>query len=159
MAADERDRLCDEFIASPEGRKAAADGDEALIASLAIDFCADYVDGRPLRWSPVVVELFMASWLPRKVLLERETLERVQSTLDAWVRFAGRKSGTPKWAVEQTCSSIPQWRREMLETSDDEGAAGPAKQLIMAAQEAGVDFSDQTALDTFIAGWNARSGF
>ena len=46
----------------------ASDGDEAWAVSLAINFCADYVDGRPLRWSPVVVELFLANWIPRKVL-------------------------------------------------------------------------------------------
>ena len=92
---EERDRLRDEFLSSPEGKDFAPDSDEAYTASLAISFCADYVDGRPLRWSPVVVELFMANWIPRKVLADKGLFERLPSALDAWVRFAGRKAGTP----------------------------------------------------------------
>ncbi|MGZ6589875.1 MAG: hypothetical protein ACXVHX_37165, partial [Solirubrobacteraceae bacterium] len=93
MPHAERDRLRDEFLSSPEGKDFASDGDEAWAVSLAIDFCADYVDGRPLRWSPVVVELFMANWIPRKVLADQGLFERLPSALDAWVRFAGRKAG------------------------------------------------------------------
>ena len=93
MPAEDRDALRDEFLASPEGRAFAPDGDEAFGVSLAIDFCVDYVDGRPLRWSPVVVELFMADWVPSKVLADAGVFEVLPSVLDAWVRFAGRKAG------------------------------------------------------------------
>ena len=61
IPSKKRDRLRDQFLCSPEGKGFAPDGEEAYAVSLAIDFCADYVDGRPLRWSPVVVELFMAA--------------------------------------------------------------------------------------------------
>ena len=125
--------------------------------SLAIDFCADYVDGRPLRWSPVVVELFMANWIPRKVLADEGLFERLPSALDAWVRFAGRKAGTPDWAVEATRKAIPRWRSEMVERGSDPAAGGPAKQFLTAAKAAGVDVEDAGALETFMAGWNARS--
>lgn len=153
----ERDRLRDEFLTSPEGQEFAPDGDEAYSASLAIDFCADYVDGRPLRWSPVVVELFMADWVPRKVLADQDLFERLPSALDAWVRFAGRKAGTPEWAIEQTRNAIPRWRDTMVERGGDPAAGGPAKQFLAAAKAAGVDFEDGYALKTFMAGWNARS--
>ncbi|MGO9497702.1 MAG: hypothetical protein ACLQA5_13505 [Solirubrobacteraceae bacterium] len=49
MPHEERDRLRDEFLSSPEGKDFASESDEAWAASVAIDFCADYVDGRPLR--------------------------------------------------------------------------------------------------------------
>ena len=154
---DERDRLRDEFLSSPEGKDFASDGDEAWAVSLAIDFCADYVDGRPLRWSPVVVELFMANWIPRKVLADQGLFERLPSALDAWVRFAGRKAGTPEWAVEETRKAIPRWRGEMVERGSDPADGGPAKQFLTAAKAAGVDVEDAGALETFMAGWNARS--
>jgi hypothetical protein len=157
MPHDERDRLRDEFLASPEGREFPPGGDEAYIAELAIGFCVDYVDGRPLRWSPVVIELFMANWIPRKVLAERDLLECVPAALDAWVRFAGRRAGTPGWAIELTREAIPRWRDEMLQRSDDDATAGPGKQLLTAAKDAGIDFEDEDAFATFIAGWNARS--
>jgi hypothetical protein len=157
MPHEERDRLRDEFLSSPEGKDFASDSDEAWAASLAIDFCADYVDGRPLRWSPVVVELFMANWIPRKVLADQGLFERLPAALDAWVRFAGRKAGTPDWAVEATRNAIPRWREEMIERGSDPAAGGPGKQFLTAAQAAGIDVEDGDALRTFMAGWNARS--
>ena len=157
MPSAERDRLRDEFLRSPEGQAFAPDSDEAYAVSLAIDFCADYVDGRPLRWSPVVVELFMADWIPRKILNDSELFARLPSALDAWVRFAGRKSNLPEWAVAATREAIPAWHETMVERSEDPAAAGPAKEFLTAVQKAGIDLEDRDALDTFVAGWNARS--
>jgi hypothetical protein len=157
LSAEDRDALRDEFLASPEGRAFAPDGDEAFVVSLAIDFCADYVDGRPLRWSPVVVELFMAGWVPRKVLADAAVFEVVPSALDAWVRFAGRKQGIPAWAIAATQAAIPEWQDEMTSTAGDPANRGLGQQFLTAAQEAGVDITDEGALTTFMAGWNARS--
>jgi hypothetical protein len=153
----ERDRLQHEFLSSPEGERFAADGEEAYAVSLAINFCADYVDGRPVRWSPEVVELFMAEWIPRKVLADDGLFHCLPAALDAWVRFAGRKSNLPQWAIAATREAIQLWRETMIRRSDDPEAAGPAKGFMIAAKEAGVDVEDEQALKTFIAGWNARS--
>jgi hypothetical protein len=109
----ERDRLIADFLASPEGEGYAADGDEAFAVSLAVDFCADYADGRPLRWSPAVVELFMADWIPGKELTNGIALDRLPAALDAWVRYAGRRRSTPPWAVALTRRAIPRWRDAM----------------------------------------------
>jgi hypothetical protein len=157
LSAEDRDALRDEFLASPEGRAFAPDGDEAFVVSLAIDFGADYVDGRPLRWSPVVVELFMADWVPRKVLADAAVFEVLPSALDAWVRFAGGKQGTPAWAIATTQAAIPQWRDEMISLAGDPANGGLGKQFLTAAQQAGLDVTDEEALMTFMAGWNARS--
>ncbi len=65
--------------------------DAADLARLAVDYGADYVggEGRPLRWSPTVVELFMCDYLPRKVLRESDFFERAVLELvgddSAWV--------------------------------------------------------------------------
>ncbi|HZW00102.1 MAG TPA: hypothetical protein VFF55_00955, partial [Candidatus Deferrimicrobium sp.] len=61
-----RDRLYREFR-TPE--VAATLGRTTDLVRWAIDFAADY-HGDPLRWSPIVVELFLADWLPGKVNLE-----------------------------------------------------------------------------------------
>jgi len=50
----------------------ARDLDPAVVDDLGwrmIYFGCDYSDGDPLRWSPVVVELFMADWLWRKAFV------------------------------------------------------------------------------------------
>ena len=152
----ERDALMEEFLDSPDAEGFAADGEEAYAVSLAIDFCADYVDGRPLRWSPEVVELFMADWIPRKVLGDAELFAALPAALDAWVRFAGRKSALPPTAIALTRDAIPRWHATMIRRSDDPAAGGPTK-LLTAARQAGIDLEDKQALDTFVAGWNARS--
>ena len=157
MSVAERDVLRERFLASPEGRGFARDGDEAFAVSLAVDFCADYLDGQPLRWSPVVVELFMAGWVPGKVLADEDLFAALPSALDAWVRFAGRERGIPGWAIEATREAIPRWRDEMTSAGRDPASGGPAKQFLMAAREAGVDVTNEEALTTFMAGWNARS--
>ncbi len=153
---DERDRLLAEFLGSPEGGGFEPGGDEALAVSMAIDFCADYVDGRPLRWSPVTVELFMADWLPRKLLAERTTFAAVPAALASWVRFAGRRRGIPGWAITETVDAIPRWTEEMLDRASDADVGGPAKQFLLAAKSAGVDLEDEQAVASFIAGWNAH---
>lgn len=157
VSAEERDRLLADFLASPARGTIEAGTDQAEVVRLAIDFCADYVDGRPLRWSPVLVELFMADWLPRKLLAGREMFEAVPEALEAWVRHAGRMRGIPDGAIELTVDAIPRWTDEMLSLAEDPGYGGPAKQLLMAAKQAGVQPDDHQAMDTFIAGWNARS--
>ena len=157
MSRAERDGLRDEFLRSAEGQAFAPDSEEAYAVSLAIDFCADYVDGRPLRWSPVVVELFMADWIPRKIVSDDELFAALPSALDAWVRFAGRKSNLPEWAIAATREAIPAWHETMIECSNDPAAAGPAKEFFTAVQQAGIDVEDRNALETFVAGWNARS--
>ena len=157
LSGEERDRMRDEFLASPEGREFAPDSDEAWVASLAIDFCAGYTDGDPLRWSPVVVELFMTDWIPRKVLATAGLLDRLPAALDAWVRFAARRRGIPDWAADETRGSIVKWVGEMAKTALDPAVGGPSKQFLLAAKTAGVDLEDEHALGAFIKGWNARS--
>jgi hypothetical protein len=156
LSSEDRDRLRQEFLSSPEGREFAPDGDEAWVASLAIDFCVGYTGGDPLRWSPVVVELFMTDWVPRKVLATPELLDRLPVSLEAWVRFAARRRGIPDWAAERTRGSIGKWVEEMVNSALDPAVGGPSKQFLLAAKAAGVDIEDEPALSTFISGWNAR---
>ena len=125
LSVEERDRLRDEFLSSPEGREFAPDGDEAWVASLAIDFCAGYTGGDPLRWSPVVVELFMSDWVPRKVLATPELLDRLPVALDAWVRFAARRRGIPEWAATRPERRSANGRRRWSRPHSTRLSAGP----------------------------------
>jgi hypothetical protein len=153
----QREGLRDEFLASAEGAGFAPDGDEAWVAVLAIGFCADYVDGDPLRWSPVVVELFMADWVPRKVMTTDAMLSVLPGALDAWVRFAARKRGVPAQALAVTRAAIAEFTAEMRQRASDPEVGGPSKRFLISAEQAGVDVEDPDALNVFIAGWNART--
>lgn len=158
VSPEAREQLLDDFLESAEASSASISepDDGAEVVRLAIDFAADYGDGRPLRWSPIVVELFMADWLPRKIAFADEIEPAVPAALAAWIRFAGRRRGIPEAAIEITVGSIESWiepMREAIEADD----LNPATSLIRAAKEAGVDLGDKQALDAFLAGWNARS--
>ena len=152
-----RECLLEEFLDSPEANGIDIGSKQADVVSMAIDFCADYADGRPLRWSPVAVELFMADWLPRKVVADEAFFRVVPAALAAWIRYAGRLGGLPAWAVECTIEAVAEWTDAMLGAARDGDRRGPAAAFIAAAQEAGVDLADESALARFVAGWNRRS--
>jgi len=80
--------------------------------------------------------MFMADWVPRRVMAEPELFDCLPAALDAWVRFAGRKSNLPDWAVAATREAIPRWRETMVRRSHDPDAAGPAREFLAAAKRA-----------------------
>lgn len=122
---------------------------------MAIDFGADYNYGGPLRWSPVVVEIFMTSWLARKVAREPEFFERVADVLPDWVSYAGRRRGVAATALHEAVTAVDLYRNEMLDVTGDEEAWGPAKAFAVAAQQAGVDLTDPEAVARFIEQYNS----
>lgn len=150
VSEGEREGLVADFLASPEGARHGDDADALDLATLAVDFCADYVDGRPLRWSPTVVELFMCDWLPRKVVMEEGFFERVPELLGDWIRFAGARRGTAPDAIEETVASVARWREEMLESVGDPGRFGPGKLFALEAARDGVDLANPDALAEYV---------
>jgi hypothetical protein len=107
-----------------------------------------------LRWSPVVVEIFMTSWLARKITREPGFFERVPDVLRGWVRYAGRRRGVPAAPLREAVAAVKQCRDEMLDAVGDPGAWGPAKAFAVAALDAGVDLTDRDALDRFVRQYN-----
>jgi hypothetical protein len=154
VTPEERDALLQDFLTSPEGQRWRGDEDAEEVAALAIEFGADYNHGGPLRWSPVVVEIFMTSWLARKVSLEPEFFKRVPDVLRDWVAFAGRRQGVPAPPLREAVAAVKRYRKEMLEAVGDPAAWGPAKTFAVAALRAGVDMSDDEAVEQFIERYN-----
>ena len=150
----EREALLADFLASPEGRRWRGDEDAEDVARIAIDFGADYNHGGPLRWSPVVVEIFMTDWLPRKITGEPPFFERVPEVLADWVRYAGRHRGVPPQSLREAVAAVEENRDELLDTVGDPEAWGPAKAFAAAALEAGVDLTDGDAVEHFIRRYN-----
>ncbi len=154
LTPQERDQLLLDFVASPEGQRWRGDEDAEDVVWTAIDFGAGYNHGGPLRWSPVVVEIFMTSWLARKVAREPEFFERVADVLPDWVAYAGRRRGVPSKPLRDAVAAVNRYRAEMLEAAGDHEAWGPAKTFAVAAQQAGVDLSDPDAVGEFIEQYN-----
>ncbi len=150
VTVGEREQLLVDFLDSPVGRRWRGDDDARYVVELAIDFGADYNHGGPLRWSPVVVEIFMTDWLARKVTGEPEFFERVPDVLRDWVKFAGQRRGVAAAALREAVAAVDAFREEMLDLVNDPKTWGPAKAFALDAQKAGVDLSDPDALATFV---------
>jgi len=112
-APAEREALLDRFLRSPSGAPFAGDPDAEAVGALAIDFKLDHVDGEPTRWSPGVVELFLADWLPRKVLEEPAFFARVPEVLRAWVRFAAADWGSTPALVDEVLAAVDHFAPEL----------------------------------------------
>jgi hypothetical protein len=151
---EERDRLLADFLASPEGRRWRGDEEAEDVVETAISFGADYNHGGALRWSVVVVEIFMTSWLPRKVTRQPAFFERVCDVLPDWVRYAGRVRGVPTEPLGEAVEAVERFRGEMLDAASDPDAWGPAKTFVFAAMAAGVDITDPDSLNEFVEKYN-----
>jgi hypothetical protein len=151
---EERERLLADFLAAPEGERWRGDEHAQDVIASAITFGADYNHGGPLRWSVVVVEIFMTSWLARKIAREPVFFERVVEVLPDWVRYVGRIRGVPNEPLCEAVQAVSAFHQEMLESVNDRGAWGPAKTFAVAAQAAGVDLTDPDALNAFIETYN-----
>ena len=154
VTRQERAALLEDFLSSPEGERWRGDNAAEDVAQLAIDFGAGYNHGGPLRWSPVVVEIFMMSWLPRKVMREPGFFERVPDVLRDWVKYAGRRRHVPSAPLREAVAAVNEYRLDMLDAVSDPEAWGPAKSLAVAAHDAGVDLSDADELQRFIDRYN-----
>lgn len=148
-----RGALTAEFLASPY---APALDEAAAIVGHCLDARCDYGDGEPLRWSPIVVELFMLDYLPRKAFLTAGEIRALPEVLGGWVRFALTKRGLEERWIAETEEAVEEFAPEFRRAVTDPGSFGPAKAMANAMLASGVDLTDRRAVDAWIAEFNAR---
>ncbi len=145
--------LIQEFLASP----LAPRREETLPI---VDHCViarcDYGDGDPLRWSPIVVELFMLDYLPRHVTLSPQEIDGLPDVLTAWVRFALGKRGLAERFIVETEEAVREMTAEFRDAMNDPERSGMAKRVAAAMRADGVDVMDQKAVEAWLADFNAR---
>jgi len=103
---DRRAMLAAEFLASDEAEDLSDRGSASRCADRIIDYGCDRDFGRPLRMSPAKVEMFLLSWLPRKVMLSFAEQDAMPHVLAAWVRWAGRRRGLADEVVAETLEAV-----------------------------------------------------
>jgi len=103
---DRRAMLAAEFLASDEAEDLSDRSSASHCADRIIDYGCDQDFGRPLRMSPVKVETFLLTWLPRKVMLSAAEQEAMPHVLLAWVRWAGRRRGQGEREVADTLDAV-----------------------------------------------------
>ncbi len=156
-----REALVEEFLASPFGAAVAslrgpARDDALTIVDECLTARCDFGDGDPLRWSPIVVELFMLDYLPRKVDLSQTEIDALPAVLTAWVRFALAKRSLAKELIGEATDTVSELTDEFREAMADSANFGPGKAIFKALQADGVDVSDETAVNAWLAAFNAR---
>ncbi|MEO5841134.1 MAG: hypothetical protein ABIQ73_13080 [Acidimicrobiales bacterium] len=148
---EEQDELIEAFVSSPHFLGLP---DEAREIGETICEFADDGDGNPLRWSPVVVEIFLLHWLPDEVIADAEFFNSIPLVLRSWIRFAGERRGLDPGLIDETVQSIDQWLGEYAELVREPSAQGAAE-LLAAAMASGVDGDDVDAMQSFFDSYNA----
>src|SRR5207302_6733846 len=123
-----------------------------------LTFSLDYVRGTPLRFSPVMVETFCLDWAPRKIAIDGDGFTLLPDVLAAWILFIGRRRGIPGDSINQAVEAAYGYAPEMIDLSQDPEVWGPAKTMALAIRQRGIDITDQTAVDTFVAEVNRNGG-
>lgn len=103
---ERRALIAAEFLASDEAEDLSDREAASRCADRLIDFGCDQDSGKPLRMSPVKVQNFMLSWLPRKVMLSVAEQNAMPHVVDAWIRWAGRRRGLSDAAIGQTLDTL-----------------------------------------------------
>jgi hypothetical protein len=152
ISAQERDGLVNDFIASDEGRDIEPVVAKDVVPAL-IDFKYEHSDGDPLRWSPIAVELVMADWLPRKIILESPA-SKAPDVIRSWVRYAGRRKGLGDDLVDETASAVERWEKNLIDAMDDPTKFGPGKAITKAMLDEGVDITDGDSVQRWLDEFN-----
>jgi len=103
---ERRALIAAEFLSSDEAEDLSDREAASRCADRVIDFGCDQDSGKPLRMSPVKVQNFMLSWLPRKVMLSAADQNAMPHVVDAWIRWAGGKRGLSNAAIGQTLDTL-----------------------------------------------------
>jgi hypothetical protein len=159
----ERTQLLSEFLNSEETVGLFGEGNESpeVVEHLSMSvmtFSFDCVWGTPLRFSPVMVEIFCLDWAPRKIAVDGEEFTILPDVLAAWIRFAGRRRGIPEEAIRESVEAAYDYAPEMIDLASDPASWGPAKTIALAIEKRGIDVSDKTALDDFMNEINSKGG-
>jgi hypothetical protein len=160
---EEFERLSGEILAdferevvarSPEGSALRADGE--FIAGSMLSWKWRYGDGRLSRWTAADVEEFLLDYAPRKISLQDDELDHPIVCAIAFLDFladAGVLEGDTPETLARIAASL---RTDVAEAFRDRGRWGPAKALMSQAEEEGVDFADEAALQAWMDDFNSR---
>jgi hypothetical protein len=152
MSQTARDKLYTRFRRSEPGRELG--GDTSLVRAL-IDYGADQLDDA-LHWSPIVVELVLTDWFPRKFTLDDADIERLPVALRAWLRFTGTERGLSSSATAEMLAAVDESEPLYREAMHDPAQAGPAKSIATLMVAEGVDLTDAEAVQDWVDAFDER---
>ena len=159
----ERAQLLSEFLDSDEAvglLGVQGENWEAVehLSMSVMAFSLDCVLGTPLRFSPVMAEVFCLDWAPRKIGADEEAFTLLPDVLAAWIRFAGRRRDISEKAISESVETAYSCGAEMIDLATDPRNWGPAKTMALAIANRGIEITDQAALDDFMDEVNRNGG-
>jgi len=113
--ADALAALTERFFGSPFGTGLDDADHRGLLTSL-LWFGTDYGPGDPLRWSPVVVELLLVDWIPRKIVDDAAYLAKAPDLLRAFIRFCHQERGIRPALTADTLAAVDSYEPEYQRT-------------------------------------------
>jgi hypothetical protein len=119
------------------------------------DFRAWYADGEPTAWSAVDIGEYLLDFVPRKVGIDDDHVERFPQAVAEVLRFLGATGRLEPEAAELLARTAIAASEEFVARATDPRNFGLAKAMTTAMLAAGVDPSDQRAVDGWIAAYNA----
>jgi hypothetical protein len=127
-------------------------------ADAIVDYFADhsfrYLDVAPIEWTRATVRECCLEILPRKVSAEASFFEAIPPVLGSFFCFLGDQALHPQGHV--LAKSVETIADDIVSNAKDSDRWGMAKQLVMAAMDAGVNPGDEAALAGFITDYNER---
>ena len=158
LSDDDRRAFIDGFLGSPfaAGLASGGDVDVEIVVDYLVDFRDSHGEGDLDRWSPIVVEIAMLDWLPRKASMSDEEVAALPGVLRALVRFTGGRKGLSDADINETISTIDSLEEQFLRAMGDTDSFGPGKRIAQAMQRDGVDLEDSAAVQRWIDAFNRR---
>ncbi len=119
------------------------------------DFRAWYADGAVTGWDAVDLGEYLLDFVPRKVGIDHDHVERFPQAVAEVFRFLGATGRRDPTAAEQLATAAVAATDEFVERATDPRNFGLAKAMTSAMLADGVDLSSQAAVERWIAGYNA----
>lgn len=162
---DEEEALAaeiDQLVAAVDGWCAGRGYDErrrdltCYAAGCMADFRAHYLDGDLAGWAAADLEEFLLDFVPRKVGLEPESVERFPDAVADVLRCLGGLGRLDPRLADELATAALDLREEFVAEARDPSNWGLAKGMFAAMSMAGVDPTDETAVQGWIDTFNGR---
>lgn len=159
LSDEDRRAFIDGFLASPEAiALTSIEGvDIAIVLDSLVDFRDGHGEGDLDRWSPVVVEIALLDWLPRKATLSDAEVSALPPVLRALVRFTGARRGLSGADIAETLAAVDSLEAQFRGAMSDTDSYGPGKRIAQAMQADGVDLEDAAAVQRWVDDFNRGS--
>jgi hypothetical protein len=161
LLVDEAEEVADDFARWLGDKASGLTDDEISLARqdvlFALEFRAHHL-GTVAQgaWTDEELDAFLLSFVPRKMMTSEEDRARMPASLAEMFAFLGERGDVIPPAAEKLARRAAALSGTFARRAGDPTRQGPSGALVAAMAAEGVDLSDPDAMQTWIAGFNAR---